>query len=106
MQLKESLVVQSVHTGVRTVHRFRLKDYVLGGCWMGNDRTLLLQIKKDWESPTANFEIYRYDLVSRQLTNLTNHPGVDHGSHWIRGTLAVFPGGKLTTLWGKLKQTD
>ena len=72
---------------------------------MGNDQTVLLPIKKDFKAPTANYEIYRYDLVSRELTNLTNQPGKDSGPHWISGTLAVFPAGKLTTLWGKLKQT-
>ena len=105
-RVKESVVVQNVLTGVREVHKFPLADWVYDGCWMGDDQTLLLCIKKDKEVPGANFEIYRYDLVSRRLTNLTNHPGVDHSPHWISGTLAVFPAGKLTTLWGKLKQVD
>jgi Tol biopolymer transport system component len=102
----ESIVVQNVHTGVRRVYKFPLADWVYSGCWMGDDQTLLLVIKRDVKAPGANFEIYRYDLVSRRLTNLTNHPGVDHGPHWISGPLAVFPAGKLTTLWGQLKQTD
>ena len=105
-RIKESLVVQNVHTGIREVHKFPVKDIVLTGCWMGNDQTVLLAIKKDWEAPSANYEIYRYDLVSRRLTNLTNQPGGDYYPHWIRGTLAVFPAGKLPTLWGQLKQTD
>ena len=102
----ESIVVQNVHTGVRRVYKFPLADWVYDGCWMGDDQTLLLDIKRDVKAPGANFEIYRYDLVSRRLTNLTNHPGVDHGPHWISGPLAVFPAGKLTILWGQLKQTD
>ena len=105
-QVKESIVVQNVHTGVRTVHEFPLADWIYSGCWMGDDQTLLLGIKRDRKAPGANFEIYRYDLVRRRLTNLTNNPGADHAPHWISGTLAVFPAGKLTTLWGKLKQTD
>ena len=105
-KLKERLVVQAMTTGVREVHKFSVKDIVTTGCWMGNDQTVLLPIKKDWDAPTANYEIYRYDLVSRQLTNLTNQPGGDYGPHWIRGSLAVVPAGKLTILWGQLKQVD
>ena len=86
--------------------KFSVKDIVTTGCWMENDRTVLLPIKKDWDAPTANYEIYRYDLVSRQLTNLTNQPGGDYGPHWIRGSLAVVPAEKLTILWGQLEQTD
>ena len=73
---------------------------------MGDDQTLLLGIKRDIKAPNANFEIYRYDLVSRRLTNLTNHSGVDHAPDWTSGTLAVFPAGKLTILWGQLKQVN
>ena len=104
-KLKESLIVQTVNTGAREVHKFSVKDLVLTGSWMGDDQTVLLSIKKGG-TLTANYEIYRYDLVSRRLTNLTNQPGGDYYPHWIRGALAVFPAGKLTTLWGKLKQTD
>lgn len=53
---------------------------------------------------TRRRKIYRYDLVSRRLTNLTNQPGGDYGPHWISGALAVFPAGKMTTLWAQLKQ--
>ena len=105
-RLKETLVVQNVNTGVRAVHKFPLKDLVLTECWMGNDQTVLLPINRNFEALGAKYEIYRYDLVSRRLTNLTNQPGGDYGPHWIRGSLAVFPAGKLTTLWGQLKQVD
>ena len=84
-RIKESLVVQNVTTGVRSIHKFSVKDIVLTGCWMGDDQTVLLPIKKNFKAPTANYEIYRYDLVSRRLTNLTNQPGGDYYPHWIRG---------------------
>ena len=100
------VVIQWVRTGIRRFHNFAIKDTIADGCWMGNDQTVLLPIKKQWDAPGANYEIYRYDLVSRELTNLTNQPGGDSGPHWISGTLAVFPRGKLTTLWGQLKQVD
>jgi Tol biopolymer transport system component len=99
------VVIQEVRTRIRRFHHFSIKDTIADGCWMGNDQTVLLPIDREGDAP-ANYEIYRYDLVSRELTNLTNQPGGDSGPHWISGTLAVFPGGKLTTLWGQLKQVD
>ena len=57
----------NVSTGVREVHEFPVTDIVLTGCWMGDDRTMLLYIKKDFKAPTANYEIYRYNLVSRPI---------------------------------------
>ena len=99
------VVIQEVRTGIRRFHHFSNKDTISDGCWMGDDQTVLLPIEKEWDAPGANYEIYRYDLVRHQLTNLTNQPGGDYDPHWISGTLAVFPGGKLTTLWGKLKES-
>ena len=76
---------------------------------MGDDQTVLLSIRMNWATPNSSHRIYRYDLVSRQLTHLTNQPGSEYDPHWIGGSLqilAVVPAGKLTTLWGQLKQTD
>ena len=100
------VVVQTVRTGIRAVHNFPVEDTISPGCWMGNDQTVLLPIKKDPDAPAANYEIYRYDLVSRRLTNVTNEKVHDLGPHWISGTLSVVPAGKLTILWGQLKQAD
>ena len=106
LRVTTRVIIQEVRTGIRRFHHFSNNDTINDGCWMGDDQTVLLPIKREWAAPGANYEIYRYDLVSRQLTNLTNQPGKDSNPHWISGTLAVSPGGKLTTLWGKLKQTD
>lgn len=105
-KLAERLVIQTVNTGVREIHKFPVKYMMLPGCWMGNDHTVLLEIDKDWSDPTSNHEIYRYSLISRKLTNLTNDPGHDLEPDWISGSLAVFPGGKLSIQWGELKRVD
>jgi len=73
---------------------------------MGSDETVLLSMKADYTDPFSNYEIYRYEVRSRQLTNLTNQPGGDHQPHWHAGALSVSPVKKLTTLWGELKQTE
>ncbi len=100
------IVIQNVYTRRRTEHEFPVSDNVHGGCWMGDDRTVLLPIRKNSSAPGAHTDIYRYDLITRQLTNLTNQPGGDNDPHWISGTLAVLPAGKLTIQWGQLKQRD
>ena len=104
--IAELLIIQTVNTGVREIHKFPLKYDVTAGCWMGDDHTVLLVIEKDWADPTSNYEIYRYNLINRKLTNLTNDPGHDLGPDWISGSLAVFPGDKLLTQWGELKRVD
>ncbi len=98
------LIIHNVVTDVRDVHNFPKVSQITEGCWMGNDRTVLLSIRDNGADPESDYEIYRYDLVRRKLTNLTNHPAGDYHPHWIEGSLAVSPRDKLTTRWGQLKQ--
>ncbi len=106
-KIAERLIVQNVRTGVREIYNFPVDSAVVVGCWMGDDHKVLLSIRFDVFAPESGYNIYRYDLGSRRLTNLTNltkeyayHP------HWIEGTLAVSPLEKLTTQWAELKQTN
>ncbi len=103
----ERLIVQNVLTGKREIHDFPVDSLVGVGCWMEDDSTVLLYIQFDVHAPDANYDIYRYDLGSRQLTNLTNLPkGNALYPHWVAGSLAVSPLEKLTVRWGHLKRTD
>ncbi len=98
------LIIHNVVTDVRDVHHFPKVSQITQGCWMGNDRTVLLSIRDNGADPESDYEIYRYDLVRRKLTNLTNHPAGDYHPHWIAGSFSVSPLKKLTTQWGQLKQ--
>ncbi|MCG9129949.1 PD40 domain-containing protein [Candidatus Poribacteria bacterium] len=102
--ITSQLIIHSVVTGVREVHNFPKVSQIAMGCWMGDDRKVLLCIKADGTDPESDYEIYQYDLISRKLTNLTNHPKGDYEPHWIEGSLSVTPMGKLTTQWAQLKQ--
>ena len=104
--LSMSLIFQNLQTKLRRVHTFPKVSLVSPGCWMGSDETVLLWMKADYTDPFSNYEIYRYEVRSRQLTNLTNQPGSDYQPHWHAGPLSVSPVEKLTTLWGELKQTE
>ncbi|RKU09029.1 hypothetical protein C6501_15895 [Candidatus Poribacteria bacterium] len=101
------LIFQNVRTRQTDIHNFP-RDYAINnGCWI-NDRIVLLNIKTGAGGidPEANWEIYRYDLTSRTLRNLTKDPANDYEPDWISGTLAVFPLDKLTIRWAHLKQPD
>ena len=99
------LIIQNVRTRRTEIHNFPRDYAIIDGCWI-NDRTVLLGIKAEVDEPEANWEIYKYDLTSRKLTNLTKHPAGDGAPDWISGTLAVFPLDKLTIRWAQLKQPD
>ena len=105
-QLTTTLIIQNVQTTLRREHKFPKVSLIAYGCWMGSDETVLLAMKADYTNPFSNYEIYRYELRSRQLTNLTNQPGGDYDPHWHAGPLSVSRVAKLTTLWGELKQTE
>ena len=100
------LIVQNVFTGHREEHHFGNDALIATQCWMGNDRTVLLSMKADLDAPTSNYEIYRYRLDSRSLTNLTKHPKGDYHPHWHPGPRGVFPLDKLAIQWGHIKQVD
>ena len=102
------LIIFDFLTGHREEHRFPKETLIsIPPCWMGDDRTALLALKEDYTDETSVYDIYRYDLDTRKLTNLTNYLlSNDHDPHWVEGPLTVFPLEKLTTRWAQLKQTD
>ncbi len=86
-------------------HRFPGKTLISNRmCWMDDDKTVLLSMKADYTDERAVYDIYRYDLDTRKLTNLTkNSYGGDYHPHWIAGPLSVSSTGKLSVRWGELK---
>jgi Tol biopolymer transport system component len=49
-------------------------------------------------------DIYRYNLVTHEIRNLTNHPSYDGEPNWLNRTLSVSPAGKMATQWGEIKK--
>ena len=49
-------------------------------------------------------DIYRYNLVTHEIMNLTNNVDYDIAPNWFNRTLSVNPTGKVTTQWGEMKQ--
>ena len=73
-------------------------------CWAADGTQILFSaMENGLKNPNGNFDIYRYELASRAITNLTNHPANDYSPDWTRGSLAVSAVGKLATQWAKIK---
>ncbi len=102
------LIILDVLTGHSEKHKFPKETLIaMQPSWMGDDRTVLLSLKEDYTDEASTYDIYRYDLDTRKLKNLTNYPQEsDHDPHWIEDPLTVFPQEKLSTRWAQLKQTD
>ena len=54
----------------------------------------------------GNWEIYRFHLKTRELTNLTNRIGKDIGADWWNSNLPVSPQGLAPASWGEIKSNS
>ncbi len=48
--------------------------------------------------------IYRYNLVTHKIVNLSHRSNSDGDPNWLNRTLSVSPAGKMTTQWGEIKK--
>ena len=78
---------------------------ITGASWMENDRAILFSLKL-MDKPTPNYDLYRYTFETRGLRRLPSEPSDEKWPDWTEGMLSVSPHGKLTTLWGEIKQAD
>ena len=71
--------------------------------WMEKNRAILFAMKR-LDKPTPNYDLYRYAFDTRGLKRLTRELNDEKSPDWTEGVLSVSPHGKLTTLWGEIKQ--
>ena len=76
-----------------------------GVCWAADGTAVLFDGIENGlvNREGGNYEIYRYELSTRQITNLTQHPSDDWAPDWTSQGLSVAPAGKITTQWGRIK---
>lgn len=105
----EHLIVQRIGGGKQVITDVndRLGNNWLGtsACWMEQDRAILFSLMLT-DKPTPNYNLYRYGLETRSLRRLTRETGDEKWPDWTEGSLSVSPHGKMTTLWGEIKQLD
>ncbi len=100
--IANQIVIHNIFTDRRTLHKLPKEAIIDGTAWMGDDRSVLFSYSEQDDAPR---NIYRYDLNSRKMTQLTDFPlGHAYFPHWVEGSLAVSQQDKLTTCWGSLKQ--
>lgn len=96
------LIVQNVLTGSREIHDLPKGFLVSTVCWMADGREVLFSASN--RNVNTVDVIYRYPLDTRELIPLTNPRDNYYVSDWRPGNLYVSPKGKLTGLWGHIKQ--
>lgn len=108
-QQESQFVVQKIGSRKKEVNdindRLGSNWIAAGKCWMENDRAILVSMMLK-DKPNPNYDIYRYTFDTRSLRRLTRHPESERYPDWIQGALSVSPHGKLTWLWGKIKQIE
>lgn len=78
--------------------------------WMDDGESILLsaaelKLNRLMLGNNSLYNIYKYHIATKKITQLTDHPGRDYEVNWVRGdTLAVSPIDKIPTQWGKIKE--
>ena len=75
---------------------------------MDNGESILLsaaELKLNRLMLGSHYNIYKYHIATKKITQLTDHPGSDWMVNWVSGyTLSVSPRDKMPTQWGQLKK--
>ena len=98
------LIIQNVLTGSREIHTLPKGFLVSQLCWMADGREVLFSAAD--RNISTVYGIYRYPLDTRELIPLTDPRDNYYVSDWRPGNLYVSPKGKLTGLWGRIKQME
>lgn len=70
--------------------------------WAPNSKEIVFSAsQKRWG---GNVEIYKYNIATHEIINLTNQMGYDGEPNWLNRTLSVSPAGKMETQWGVIKK--
>ena len=79
--------------------------------WMDNGEAVLLtaseiKLNRILFGQTRHTNMYKYNIATSKITQLTNHPGRDYKVDWTSGyTLEVAPIDKIPTQWGDIKKS-
>ena len=99
------LIIQNVLAGTRDIHELPKGFLVVCANWMSDGRDVLFTASDRKVSKVNG--IYRYRLRTRELIPLTDPRDNYYVTDWRPGeSLYVSPKGKLTGLWGRIKQAE
>ena len=83
------------------------KDWTPGTVsWMNRGESVLFSAIKfaHWDDRNHFDQLYRYDIATQSIRQLTKGHGDKWGADWVRGAYAVSPAGKQPVRWGQLKK--
>ena len=106
--ISSKLIIQNVNLDAQQIIKLPKAWRPGVACWMSNGEEILFAADETGiiTKERGNYDLYRYHLPSGKITKLTDHPAADYWPHWVPGALSVSPMGKLTVLWGELKQME
>ena len=73
------------------------------GTWAEGGNAVIFNAS-DGGDPDNPTDIYRYNMFTHEITNISNHPGKDFSPHWVNPTYSVPILDLLTTQWAQLKK--
>lgn len=101
--MKDRLVIVSVD-GLEQLKLTIPEEWSIGFItgWSPNSKEIVFSASlQRWG---GSRDIYRYNLPTHEIINLTNHADYDGEPNWLNRTLSVSPAGKMATQWGKIKR--
>lgn len=74
--------------------------------WMNRGKSVLFSAIDfaHWDDPNHFDQLYRYNIATKHIRQLTRDPGDKWGEDWVSGAYAVSPAGKHSVRWGELKK--
>lgn len=75
------------------------------GCWAEGGNVVIFYAS-DNGNPGRPADIYRYDMFTHEIANISNHPGHDFSPHWVNPIYPVSSVGMLSTQWARLKKKN
>lgn len=98
------LVIRRENDRSSTVLKIPENLEVGGGSWAENGRAVIFPAAVKLENGVENADIYKYDLSTHQVTNISNHTAMDSLPNWTEATFSVSDINFITTQWAQIKK--
>ncbi len=75
-----------------------------GGCWSENGKAVIFSGATKLENGIGKADIYRYDLSTHQVRNISNHAAMDFLPDWTETAFSIPTADMLTSQWSQIKK--
>lgn len=77
-----------------------------GGSWAEDGNAVIFPAAIILEDGIGNTDIYKYDMRTHQVTNISNHPSSDFLPDWTENAFSVPARNMIATQWSRIKKND